>query len=120
MMVTFLFAKISTFAKNSLSVHTNLFVLIAQILSSIHDPIDPIKSPLFGIFFTVFSINMCHFSLVNLYPLLINMTQTFYYIVALLNHFDKLDLFIEFYYYKMIDLLTHGDIETNPAPPLPL
>ena len=117
MMVTFLFAKISTFAKNSLSVHTNLFVLIAQILSSIHDPIDPIKSPLFGIFFTVFSINMCHFSLVNLYPLLINMTQTFYYIVALLNHFDKLDLFIEFYYYKMIDLLTHGDIETNPGPP---
>ena len=116
---TFLQKKSRLFFLNSLSINTSFFVCFSQIVSACLNIPDPISTALISILTVVFCINITQFLLINGYAFLINLTRLFYAIILFFTWMDNSESFIKFFSYKMLDMLTHGDIEVHPGPPHP-
>ena len=117
-----LFTKIKLFFSNSLSLNTNCFVLFSQIIMHTTNFMssEPILSSIISLFLLIICINFIQLLLIYTYTCLVRSTQIFYICITILFKLNKLELFLKFYHYKHLDLLTHGDIHPHPGPPPPL
>ena len=109
--------KCKTFIKNSLSIDTNLFVLLSMFFYTALDTPEPISTSVISILLTTFCINMCQFLIINTYSLLSRSTCAFYSLMAVFANLNSLEFITFTYYHKLLDILTHGDIHPNPGPP---
>ena len=108
--------KIGLFLSNSLSINVGLFIFLSQIACFFYNVSDPILSSLFGIFTTVFSINAAQFTLIYGYATLNISTMIFYTMISFFTRFDNSKTFIKFFSYKLLDMLTHGDVHPHLGP----
>ena len=104
---------------NSLSINTSLFVFLSQVITckTNFEAIDPALASILGLLILVCCINLTQFTLIYSYIFLVKSTHIFYICIAFLLKIDKLELFMNFYFYKHLEMLTHGDIHPHPGPP---
>ena len=96
--------KCKTFIKNSLSIDTNLFVLLSMFFYTALDTPDPILTSLSSILLTTFCINTCQFLIINTYFLLNRSTCAFYSLMAVFAHLNSLEFITLTYYHKLLTL----------------
>ena len=99
---------------NILSINIDTFVLVSILFSYFFESPDPLLSSLIGTFTPIFCINLLQFSLIQAYSHLVMATRFFFTISILLDHVNLLEICV-FFYYKILIILTHGDVHTNPG-----
>ena len=117
---TFFILKLTTFFMNSLTVSPNIFILLLELVACILDSLDPIFNALVGLLVLIYAINAFQFLLIHSYVITAIFFQTSYDFFVFSAQFSQSDLFTKFFLYKMLEMLTHGDIEPHPGPPSPL
>ena len=105
--------KLLFFLTNVLSVNTDTFVLLSTLSCHVYS-LNPLFAP-FSTLFAAYLINSFQFLLIHGYYWLVKSTYLFYASIQVLHHHDLVDT-ASFFYYKMLIMLTNGDIHPNPGP----
>ena len=111
---SFLVSKTKTCLKNYLTLNTDVFVLLLQVITCISSKLlDPIFNAIISLFICTYIINLSQFLLIHAYFLLAKSTQICHSVLPFFAQLDSFELFLKFFHYKYFEMLTHGDIHPN-------